>query len=476
MSAVWDALYLLVLAFVGAGTTCAIVGRRRTSVAEIVALIMTLGLGVTGMLLIWLSMLGLRPGRAVILAVGLIASAGLSGLIWRRRFPQPIWPARDRKPCITLLSILPATAILGLFMVALILSVSFPTVNWDSVVIWGMKARIMYFYPLTPRPWYFDDVRFSYSHLDYPLLAPMMFTGAFGMMQEVNDQAARIVLPLIYAGQILLVYIAARLLVPRLPALLITLVASCPQFILPQASTGSADVPLSMFRAGTLLYLLRWWDRQRRQDAILCGLFTLFAAMTKSEGLPLALITAALFVAPSIRAIRDREIRTGLAMYLSILAVGLGIWFIWKIGIPQSDENYLGRLRPQIIFGNLARIGPILATMARTTTHLTDWGVLWLLIPAIAAIGYPAFRETRTRLLWAMLVLHLALYVFVYVITPWDLEDLMSNSLNRLLIHIAPTAALVLAAHWAAVGAAEHRDMAIQVPPTQIPESKAESV
>jgi hypothetical protein len=332
----------------------------------------------------------------------------------------------------------------------LVLSIGFRTMNWDSVVIWGMKARVMHYFPLTPRPWYFDDVRFTYSHLDYPLLSSMLTSGAFDIMGAPDDQLSRIVLPMIYAGQVLLVYVGARQMLSRLPALLITLIASCPQFVLVQASMSSADMPLSMFRAGTLLYLLRWWDQPRRDNAILCGLFTFFAAMTKSEGLPLALIAAALFVAPCIKSLRQREIRISLAAYFSILAVGLGIWFVWKIGIPHTDENYFARLRVGIIFGNMHRLGQILATMARTTTHWRDWGVLWLLIPVAAAIGYPAFRRPHTWMLWAALLLHVGLYIFVYIVTPWDLGDLMFNSLDRLLIHIAPAAALVLAAHFAA--------------------------
>jgi hypothetical protein len=38
----------------------------------------------------------------------------------------------------------------------------------------------------------------------------------------------------------------------------------------------------------------------------------------------------------------------------------------------------------------------------------------------------------------------------MYVITPWDVMALMRDSLHRLLIHVAPTAALLVAAHWAA--------------------------
>jgi hypothetical protein len=457
MTGVWCAVYILILSLVGAAATCAIIGRRRAALAEMAALAITLGLGITGMLLIWISMLGLVPGRGVILSIGLIAMITLAGLIWRGRFPRPAWPVWERKLSLGLLALLPLLAILGGFTAVMILSIGFRTMNWDSVVIWSMKARVMHYFPLTPRPWYFDDIRFTYSHLDYPLLAPMITSGAYDMMRAPNDQPSRIVLPLIYAGQILLVYSAVRLLLPRLPALVVTLIASCPQYLMVQAAMGSADVPLSMFRAGALLYLLRWWDRRGRDDAILCGLFTFFAAMTKSEGLPLALITAALFLTPCIKSLRQREIRISLAAYFLILVVGLGIWFVWKIGIPHTDENYLGRLRPGIIFGNIGRLGQILATMARTTIHWRDWGVLWLLIPVVAAIGYRAFRVPHTWMLWAMLLLHVGLYIFVYIITPWDLGELMFNSLDRLLIHIAPTAALVLAAHLASIagGAAQ---------------------
>jgi hypothetical protein len=79
------------------------------------------------------------------------------------------------------------------------------------------------------------------------------------------------------------------------------------------------------------------------------------------------------------------------------------------------------------------------------------WSGFWLVVPIVAALGFRAFARPQTQALWAMLLIHLGLYVLIYVITSWDVQALMGASLQRLLQHLSQTAALLLAAHWAAL-------------------------
>jgi hypothetical protein len=98
--------------------------------------------------------------------------------------------------------------------------------------------------------------------------------------------------------------------------------------------------------------------------------------------------------------------------------------------------------------------------MATAMFQVSLWGVLWLLILPLAALGWRAFTQLHVLVLWGILLLHLGLYTLMYVITPWDVQALMRDSLHRLLIHVAPTAALLLAAHWAAARGPTQIDVA----------------
>jgi hypothetical protein len=115
------------------------------------------------------------------------------------------------------------------------------------------------------------------------------------------------------------------------------------------------------------------------------------------------------------------------------------------------DENYPARLTWTILSQNIGRIGPILATTAKTMFSPGFWGGFWILIPIFAAIGFRAFIRADGLMLWAIFLLHLGLYGLIYVITNWDLAALMRDSMCRLLLHVAPIAALLIAAHWGAI-------------------------
>ena len=54
--------------------------------------------------------------------------------------------------------------------------------------------------------------------------------------------------------------------------------------------------------------------------------------------------------------------------------------------------------------------------------------------------------------LWLLLLGHVAMYVLIYLITPWDVRELLSMSLDRLLLHAVPAVVLLIGYHWAEAG------------------------
>jgi hypothetical protein len=337
--------------------------------------------------------------------------------------------------------------------IAIITATGIPITNWDSFVIWSMKARIMAAYPLTPRPEYFSNVSASFSHLDYPLLLSMLLAGAYAAMGQFNEQWAKIVLPVLFCGQIMLLYTGARLWLGRLAALMVTLLLIGAPVILSQASICNAEMALATFRLGSVVYLVRWTMRGERADVILCALFTVLAANTKNEGLALAAVTTVVLLGLAMLKFRGGaggKAWCDAAVFVTIVSIGVGVWVAWRAGLPHTDENYPSRLSPAILAANLSRLGVIFQGFGFAMGYRAYWGVLWLLIPILAVLGWRGFAQIPVLALWGILLLHLGLYALMYVITPWDVMALMRDSLHRLLIHVAPTAALLVAAHWAA--------------------------
>ncbi len=452
----WCAIYVLTMLCVGCAVTALILRRQRRSIAELVGVIVTLGPGCTGMLLLAGSVLGLRPGRIELLIIMLAAVASLVPLIRSKAFPLPQRPASlDRPLALNLLILLTLPIVVGAIGFCAMVSLAYSTFNWDSFVIWGFKAKVLYYDALTPRPWYFSDLRLSFSHLDYPLLMPMMIAGAYGAMHDVWEQAGKIAIPILFAGQTLLIYSGARRFIPRFAAVPVTALLIGTGWIVEQSGMADADMVLTTFRAGAVAYLIRWIEQREQPDAILCAIFTVLAAYMKNEGLPLAVITGAVMALFAIRRVEGQRRWLHVALFAAIVAIPILAWLAWRAGLPHSDENYPGQMRWSTITSNASRLWLVMRAYGSSmglNLHVTPlWGWFWLSVPLVALLGLGAFLRPAAQALWVMLLAHLALYTFAYIITPLDPVELMRNSLDRLLTHAAPTAALIIAVHWSAV-------------------------
>lgn len=446
----WCGIYLAILLLAGTALYLSISGKNKRSWAECAGLVLTLGVGAGALCLLGLSFLGLRPGRTALAIVALGSALIILFCSNRRRIAFPARPIL-RMRGLDWFSVPALLSLLVALTATTIIAVGFPIFEWDSVVIWGMKARVLFESPLTPRPWYFSEVRYNASHLDYPLLMPMMLAGAYGAMRQAYEPAARAVLPMLFAGFILLHYSAVRFNVSRPKALLLTIMVLCAPYLLSQATLGTADVPLATFHAGALIYMSRWIAERQRSDMIFAAVFTLLAGLTKAEGLPLALLSAILLTAFAAHGIRRRTIALDLLIFVGVISVGLGLWIAWRAFIPHTDEDYVGRARWSILIENISRLPTILRAFAHHLFDPTKFGIVSPTLVVFAAIGYRGFRSANILFLWVFLLSHLLLYVLIYVITPWDLTALIRDSMDRLIIHIIPTAGLLIAAHWNAI-------------------------
>lgn len=444
----WCLLYVGIILLIGSALTNLFLRGQRRSIPELLGLAMLLGTGATGTLLLWMSMLGFRPTRLGLIALAVISILVLLGPLARGQYVIPSiprwdkqWPARIGVVALVLI-------LLAANLTVWVTALAYEIFEWDSFCIWGLKAKVLYSSAMIPRPDYFNDLRLNYSHLDYPLLAPMLTAGSYAMMGQVDDRLGKIVLPIILAGQTCLAYTAARLWLGRVGALLATIVLICSPMNLQFAGLGVADVTLAAFWMGGAFYLVRWVNSRLLSDAILAAIFGVFTSLTKAEGLPLVFLLAVL---AWIIAWRGRIWRH--AIWITAIAgIGTGIWVLWRAGVPHTDENYLGQLRWSILTQNLHRLGTVLESLFGAWLDLKRWGGIWCLCGLMAILAFRAFLRPQVWVLWAMLVLHMTLYVAVFVISPWeDLNALLRAALGRVLLHVAPVAMMVIAAHWASI-------------------------
>jgi hypothetical protein len=312
-------------------------------------------------------------------------------------------------------TILVAVAILTTVLQALAL----PMHMWDSIVIYGFKAKILFLQKTLKTPAFMDSEVIHYS-ADYPLLIPYVEAGFYRWLGHPDDRVVRLLFAGYWVAWLGIIHEALSARLPRDPSrLLLAFVATLPLFsnmYMGQASSGFADIPFALFWTGFLLC-----------PGPLMPLLAVGCVFTKNEGLPLVVIGWALR--------RDaRSTVTGLLLLLP--------WIGARHFLPHNAAHYL-RMPDWSVAAQRLRLMGIY--MFREIGDFRSWGLFWPL--ALAGMVWP-WRSCRRecRMLLIAVALQLACYAGVYLMYTQNFEILLPITLPRLLIHaVGP---LVVALGW----------------------------
>ncbi len=331
--------------------------------------------------------------------------------------------------------------------------------GWDAFAIWNLRARFLFragthwrdgFGPLL-----------SWSHPDYPLLLPGAIAN-FWIYLGHDDPAVPAIIGFLFTFcTVGILFSALSILRGRTAAMLGALALVTTPFFIEQGTSQYADVPLAFFVLATIALLcLHDYDSVNPFYSpllhALAGLAAGFAAWTKNEGLLfLCAILAAYFLilvsskilrdaSPQPRQERPHDSWISFATLLAAVAPAflLIAWFKLSIAPP----------------------GDLFSDPATTLHKLLDparyWAVLkwyvkgfirfghWLPIPGtLVLLGFYWVASSREgeepalgfRSSILALILTLAGYFAVYLITPYDIYWHLRFSLTRLFLQLWPS-------------------------------------
>jgi hypothetical protein len=317
--------------------------------------------------------------------------------------------------------------------------------GWDAFAIWNLHARFLFrggahwrggFTPLIP-----------WSHPDYPLLLPAAIAHFWTFLGYDAPAVPAVIGSAFTFATVALLFSSLSILRSAVPAMLagLTLLAT-PSFIA-VGTSQYADIPLSFYVLATIVLLRLYDERHSPGFLALTGLAAGFAAWTKNEGL---LFVAAIVLARSLcfrqtKALQheSRPNADIVFLLLAILPIFLLVAYFKHFVAPAGDlfsdpttmlHKFLDPTRYWIIFKWF-------------TKEFFRFGH-WLLIPfPLLMVAYYFFipEETRgedssDRASTLALVLTLAGYSAIYLITPYDLYWHLRFSLSRLFLQIWPSA------------------------------------
>jgi hypothetical protein len=279
----------------------------------------------------------------------------------------------------------------------------------------------------------------------YPILIPIDGAVIFALSHDLDDRQLRwLYVGLLAALALLVRERASSLVSPAAGAWCAALLVWIPQFAV--ATEGGAlsaynDIAIAAFAAGAFFELAGEVLPRRDRDTapapyreIRFGLWLAFLILTKSEGLPFALV----FLLIGAFVFRKRIVVPAILAAVPTVAL-----LVWRARIPAGDEENFVRMLPTIP-EKLDHLRAALAAFPRHMIAFSSWGAFWIAVIFAAVLAIRVHRRAATIAI-AVIASMLAVYCGVYVATDWVVTDLIAVTANRLLMHLAGPALFILA-------------------------------
>jgi hypothetical protein len=306
----------------------------------------------------------------------------------------------------------------------------------DYLAIWGLKAKTIYGLGGVPdRLFSVFTLRFSLP--EYPLGLPMLYAGTAFLLGRWDDHALALLFPLVQIATLLALYGWLR---RRGASRALALGAITPvslYFPLYANRVGTAEVPLSL---GILLFgtsLADGLDRTDKGALVRLALGSFFVASIKNEGWFLTL-AAGLVVAASSLAKRRRPEWSVLAAAV-LPAATLRLLHILRHGPMPLQAFDFGYLLP-------SRLPDLASRLWKAVLVAAGESVLpaWPALTAVLVVAICGRRTPAANVLFGIMALCVASYVFLPALTPDPLWQIR-NSFERTVAPLVPLLAAALA-------------------------------
>ncbi len=337
-----------------------------------------------------------------------------------------------------------------------------PHGRWDAWLIWNMHARFLYRGGDLWREAFASGL--DWSHWDYPLLLPLSiargwtFAGSEGILFPA---AMGFIFTLLILGLLLS---ALSLLKSRTQGYLASMILMGTPFFITMGASQFADVPFAFFILATFvsLFMIERSPENHAGPLILAGISAGASAWTKNEGLLFLLIVTVSLAGMAVRAGGWRRSLRRPGWFLAGALPVLMIVVYFKTRISPTNDIMAGvslaAVSAKLLdWGRYAEITKaFFVTGIAFTQGVIDVRVGMTLNPGVVSflllvvyLGLTGIRiaEKDRGLLFqaaAVLVLMLAGYFFVYVMTPLDLNWHLMTSLNRLFLQLWPSAVFLI--------------------------------
>jgi hypothetical protein len=300
---------------------------------------------------------------------------------------------------------------------------------WDGWAIWSLKSRVLFLDGTLAHEFLQPGGGYAFAHPEYPLALPILGWWIYSHAGSAAPALSSFMGAVWLALAPLLLWSALREesgeRVSALAAL--GLVSFWP--IAFYATGGTADVLVALCLLGAAMELERGF--RCGDDGALgrCAAFLALGALTKNEGLAIAVVAGAVAL---FMVMRSHGRRPGRLLPFALPFIVLAPWWLLT--------SSLGVREPTVAAAAAAVFTERIPVLAAGMADILLSGP-WLPLPFLAAIGVAAAVARRADTLiasWFLVLGYLAAVCTVYLLTPHELVWLMNTSLTRVLSVFVP--------------------------------------
>ena len=333
-----------------------------------------------------------------------------------------------------------------------------PHGKWDAWWIWNFHARFIFRSAEHWRNMFTSAL--DWTHLDYPLLLPLSIVRSWRYMGGESLSASILPAFLFTFITIGLIWAALSILRSRNQGYLGGLVLMGSPFFIVLGASQFADIPLACFFLLTFVFIF-FHDRfseNERGLLIMAGLAAGLSSWTKNEGLLffiLVVLTRFIMIA------FDRGWKESLRQVVWLSAGAFPVLFLlilFKTQLALSNDLFAGLTIQQILpkLSDLHRYYEILKAYVLTGVSFTQGfanirtgihfnpGLVNIILLSVYGVlmGIRIDAKDRLNILnaGAVLLLMLAGYFVIHLISPYELNYHLMTSLNRLYMQLWPSA------------------------------------
>ncbi len=359
-----------------------------------------------------------------------------AGLFHSFNFDYKFWKKIKVKEAIIILLII--IQVLFVFSNAL----ARPTVVYDSIAMWVMKAKILY----TENAVNFDPDSSMYLgggyHRNYPWHIPLISYWLFTILGESNDLLVNLIFVFYFISLLIVCYYFLKSYISRFYSLVFVFFLSSMPLVFYHGFNAYADLTLSFYLFISFAFLFSWLKNKEFKHLALAGIFSGLSFFVKNEAI---IYIIASLVTILLLAVINKNWRKIKYLFCYVLFAALPIlpWLIFKVwhnlGVRNVKEG-LG-FHPEIFksfFGNMF------------TSN--SWNIWWLIVLVFLIINMKKIIKNRALLLgWIFLLLIFTGFIILYLFTEQYYFALDNTAIARNILTLVPVSVFVTAVSFSKI-------------------------